>query len=58
MRPGATTGDGTITPPGPPGPRLLGGGRMMEFGKLVPQMIFDIFTRFVPGAVLLCSWTS
>src|SRR6187455_2330566 len=30
--------------------------RMMEFGKLVPQMLFDIFTRFVPGAVLLCSW--
>src|SRR4051812_18760835 len=29
---------------------------MMEFGKLVPQMLFDIFTRFVPGAVLLCSW--
>ena len=29
---------------------------MMEFGKLVPQMLFDIFTRFVPGAVLLCAW--
>jgi hypothetical protein len=29
---------------------------MMEFGKLVPQMLFDIFTRFVPGAVLVCSW--
>src|SRR3954451_16655375 len=29
---------------------------MMEFGKLVPQMLFDILTRFVPGAVLLCSW--
>src|SRR5215212_7893316 len=28
----------------------------MEFGKLVPQLLFDIFTRFVPGAVLLCSW--
>jgi hypothetical protein len=28
----------------------------MEFGKLVPQVFFDILTRFVPGAVLLCSW--
>ena len=28
----------------------------MEFGKLVPQIFFDILTRFVPGAVLLCSW--
>ena len=28
----------------------------MEFGKLVPQLLFDILTRFVPGAVLLCSW--
>jgi hypothetical protein len=28
----------------------------MEFGKLVPQILFDILTRFVPGAVLLCSW--
>ena len=28
----------------------------MESGKLIPQMIFDILSRFVPGAVLLCSW--
>jgi hypothetical protein len=28
----------------------------MEFGKLVPQILFDILSRFVPGAVLLCSW--
>ena len=28
----------------------------MEFGKLVPQIFFDILTRFVPGAVLLSSW--
>ena len=28
----------------------------MEFGKLIPQIFFDILTRFVPGAVLLCSW--
>jgi hypothetical protein len=28
----------------------------MEFGKLVPQIFFDILARFVPGAVLLCSW--
>lgn len=28
----------------------------MEFGKLVPQIFYDILTRFVPGAVLLCSW--
>ena len=28
----------------------------MEFGKLIPQMLFDILTRFVPGVVLLCGW--
>lgn len=28
----------------------------MEFSKLIPQIFFDILARFVPGAVLLCSW--
>jgi hypothetical protein len=28
----------------------------MEFGKLIPQVFFDILARFVPGAILLGSW--
>jgi hypothetical protein len=28
----------------------------MDSGKLIPQVFFDILARFVPGAVLLCSW--
>jgi Methyltransferase domain len=28
----------------------------MEFGKLIPQVFFDVLARYVPGAVLLGSW--
>jgi hypothetical protein len=29
---------------------------MTEFGKLIPQVFFDVLARYVPGAVLLGSW--
>src|SRR5438045_3003772 len=29
---------------------------IMEFGKLIPQVFFDVLARYVPGAVLLGSW--
>ena len=28
----------------------------MEFGKLIPQVFFDVLARYVPGAVLFASW--
>jgi hypothetical protein len=28
----------------------------MEFGKLIPQVFFDILARVVPGAILVVSW--
>jgi SAM-dependent methyltransferase len=28
----------------------------MEFGKLIPQVFFDVLARYIPGAVLLGSW--